>query len=102
MTAIAIAIIGLDQFTKHWVNARIRLHESRELIENFFHFTHVRNSGAAWGIFRQFPIALAILGGLALAILIVFGPFFQGKMRWTRWGWACLVGGIAGNLIDRL
>ena len=49
LVLIAFLII-LDQMTKAFIDSNFQLHESMTLIEGFFNFTYVRNSGAAWGM----------------------------------------------------
>src|SRR5438552_1858553 len=43
-------IIAVDQLTKAAVRARVPLHESVTVVPGFMDFTHVRNTGAAFGI----------------------------------------------------
>ncbi len=102
MAGLALAVFLIDQLTKFWVASRFQLHTSFRVIPDFFSLTYIQNMGAAWGIFREHPQTLAALAGITLALLMVFAPSFQGSRGWTRWGWALLAGGIAGNLADRI
>ena len=102
MAGLALAVFLIDQLTKFWIASRFQLHTSFPVIPDFFSLTYIQNMGAAWGIFHEHPRALAVLAGVTLTLLMVFAPAFQGSRRWTRWGWALLVGGIAGNLSDRV
>ena len=47
---ISIFLIVLDQFTKMLVVKEIPLNDSIVLISKFFSLTHVRNTGAAFGM----------------------------------------------------
>ncbi len=102
MACLALAVFLIDQLTKLSIASRFHLHTSLRVIPDFFSLTHIQNTGAAWGIFREHPQALALLAGGTLAMLMAFAPVFQGSRWWTRWGWALLAGGIAGNLADRI
>jgi signal peptidase II len=102
MAGLALAILVVDQLTKHLVVSNFELHKSLQVIPGFFDLTYILNSGAAWGMFRRHPQALAALAAATLAVLLILAPVFQGHRGWTRWGWALLVGGIAGNLADRV
>ena len=102
MAGLALAIFAADQATKHLIVANFELHKTLEVIPGFFNLTHLLNTGAAWGLFRRHPQALAALAAVTLTVLLMLAPVFQGHRGWTRWGWALLVGGIAGNLADRL
>lgn len=102
MAGVALFLLALDQLTKLWVTSNFQLHESVKVIPGLFSLTYIRNCGAAWGLFREHPGALAILAGVTVAVLALFAPSFQGNRGWTRWGWTLLVGGILGNLADRI
>ena len=52
---IALGIFTLDQLTKALVEARIPLHDDRAIVPGFFRLTHVKNRGAAFGIFAESP-----------------------------------------------
>ena len=47
--AITGLVVLLDQLTKAWILATLRLHEGFSLIDGFFNIVHVRNPGAAFG-----------------------------------------------------
>ena len=102
MAGLAVIVFAIDQWTKYWIVSNFDLHASLRLIPGFFNLTHIINSGAAWGLFRRHPDSLKALAGITVTALILFAPYFQGGRGWTRWGWALLVGGIAGNLADRI
>lgn len=99
---VAIAIAVADQVTKEWVRATFALEQSRELIPGFFNFTYVRNTGAAWGMFGGQNLALSLLSMVMLGLLIVFRRQFLGDAPIHRWALGLLVGGIVGNLFDRI
>ena len=89
------------------VTSAFALHEGTTVIPGFFDLTRVHNAGAAFGMMNtvEFPfktvllalVALAALGGLATYAATL--PFDQ---RLARFGLALIVGGAAGNLIDRV
>jgi signal peptidase II len=105
--SLAAAIVVADQVTKALVRSRFELHDSVMVIPNFFSLTRVHNTGAAFGLLDgvDFPFktaALAIAAALALGGLAVYGATLPADQRLARTGLACIVGGAAGNLIDRL
>ncbi len=53
--AITVLVIILDQLTKAWILATLRLHEGFPVIGGFFNIIHVRNPGAAFGFLAQVP-----------------------------------------------
>ena len=100
---LAVAVLALDQFSK-WLVCRVWPQPgSGEVIvvPGFFRLVHWRNLGAAWGIFAEHTWLLALGSALALAVLVVFFNFFtEGKARLAL-PFGVLIGGIAGNLVDR-
>jgi signal peptidase II len=104
---IAGLIVVLDQVAKAAVRSTFALHESVAVIPGFFSLTRVHNYGAAFGLLNtaEFPfkdVALAIVASVALAGLAVYGATLPADQRLARLGLALIVGGAAGNLIDRV
>ena len=104
---IAAVIVTLDQATKALIRSRFELHESVEIIPGFFNLTRVHNYGAAFGLMNaaDFPfktVVLSIIAAIALLALAVYASTLPVEQRLARVGLALIVGGAAGNLIDRL
>ena len=103
---IVASTILLDYATKLFVHQLIPLHNSVNLIPGFLNITHVRNTGAAFGILNavDFPFKTSIMIGVALLALVVLTLYaYNTKPQGTfaRIGFALIVGGAIGNLIDR-
>ena len=104
---IAAIIVVMDQATKAMVRSSFELHEGSEVIPGFFDLTRVHNAGAAFGMMNtmDFPFKTAILAlvaTLALAGLAAYAMMLPASQRLARMGLALIVGGAAGNLIDRI
>jgi signal peptidase II len=104
---IAALVVLLDQATKALVRARLPLHESVTVIPGFLDFTHVLNTGAAFGILNaaDFPFKAAAIALVAMLALVGVGLYAAGlahHQRIARIGLALILGGATGNLIDRL
>lgn len=99
---ITIFITVLDQATKLWVRADFALGESREVIPGFFNFTYLRNPGAAWGLFGGYNGFLTVLSIVMLVVIFVFRRAFLSDTWEHRLALGCMVGGILGNLMDRV
>ena len=100
-------IVGVDQATKAMVRASLPLHETVTVIPGFFNITHALNSGAAFGFLdgADFPYKTAIIAVVATAALIgvgIYAASLSHHQLVARIGLALIVGGAAGNLIDRL
>ena len=97
----------LDQVAKAMVRSAFELHEGSSVIPGFFDLTRVHNTGAAFGMFNgmDFPFKALILSLVATAALVglaIYGALLPADQRLARSGLALIVGGAAGNLIDRV
>ncbi len=105
--AAAGAVVALDQATKAWVQAAFRLHESRPVIEGWFHLTYIRNPGAAFGLFAGQDAVLrqALFLGVTAVALVAIGVMVHrlpAGRHAALAGLALVFGGAVGNLIDRV
>lgn len=105
--SLAGLVVILDQATKAIVRARLPLHDSVELIPGFLSFTHVRNTGVAFGLLNgvDFPLKTAVMTMIALTALVAIGVYAVRTAiprPTTQLGLALVVGGAVGNLIDRI
>jgi signal peptidase II len=97
--ATAAVVVAVDQATKQLVDSNI---ERGHSVNVFFglDLTNTRNTGVAFGALGGAGLIVAILIGLSLVLLI--GYFIANRdmpMLWLPVG--LLLGGAAGNLIDR-
>ena len=100
----SVAVIVIDQFSKHWIVQAFSLGESRPFT-SFFNLARHHNTGAAFNF-------LADAGGWQRLFFIVLATVASGVIvfllrkhgRETLFSLAlCLVlGGALGNLIDRI
>ena len=104
---IALSVVVLDRLAK-WVVARnIALHDSVQVIPDFFRITHVENRGAAFGIFNDSPsqwkVGLLVLFSI-VALVIVSALLWKSShtMTASAVGLSLILGGAMGNLWDRL
>ncbi|MFH0880597.1 MAG: signal peptidase II [Lentisphaerota bacterium] len=100
LTGLLIAI--LDQATKQIVRLDYTIGESHVVIDGLFSLTYVRNTGAAWGIFGGQNTALTVLSIIMLILMVVFRRSFLSRTWEHNLALGFMVGGIVGNLMDRL
>jgi len=97
----------LDQIVKAIVRREIALNESIPVIPGFFDLTRVHNTGTAFGFMNttDFPFKTVILAAIAvgaLAALAMYAATLPASQWLARIGLALILGGAAGNLIDRV
>lgn len=99
---VAVFIALSDQWTKAVVRGTFALGESRPIVDGFFNLTYVRNTGAAWGILGGQNTSLTILSVVMLVVMIFFRRSFLGDTWEHRLALGLMMGGIVGNLLDRV
>jgi signal peptidase II len=104
---VVLVIVAFDQAAKAAIRRALPVHDSVTIIPGFLDFTHVRNSGAAFGFLNavDFPFKTIVIALIAMSALIGVALYAKGlaQQQWlARWGLALIVGGAVGNLIDRL
>ena len=104
---LPIVIVVLDQITKAMVRAMLPLHASVTIIPGLMDFTHVLNTGAAFGILNTSDFAfktglISLIAVAALAGVAVYAVGLPRDQIMARTGLALIIGGAAGNLIDRV
>ena len=98
-------VVALDQASKRLVMDVLSAGPwSRriEVIPGFFNLTLVGNTGAAWGLFKDQSFWLTLLAFAALIFLFAVRRHFTSTGPMPRIALGLLLGGIAGNLVDRL
>ncbi len=99
---LALFVIALDQITKIIVATQMTLHQSIEIIPNFFYITSHRNSGAAWGILQGQMWLFYIVTIIVIGVIIYYMRLYKGQYPLLNIGFALILGGAIGNFIDRV
>ena len=104
---IAGVIVIADQATKMLLRTRLGLYESITVIPGLLNLTRVHNTGAAFGLMNavDFPfktVVLALVAATALAALALYASTLDASQWLSRLGLTLVIGGAAGNLIDRV
>lgn len=107
LLALAISGLLLDQFSKAWIANLLEFGSYHpphriEIIEGFFHLVHIGNEGAAWGILQGWSLFLAFFSLLCLLAIYFFRESLDLRRPPCQLAFGLLIGGILGNLIDRL
>jgi signal peptidase II len=105
---IAGLILVLDQITKVLIQYSIPFESSYfppdrvTIIENFFYLVHIGNKGAAWGMFSEYSGILTLLSFAVLLFIYYFRKHLELQRGTVQIAFGLLIGGILGNLIDRI
>jgi signal peptidase II len=100
--AVAVLVWGLDQAVKSWVRAN--LVDLQGILEHhgLWGLTYSQNRGGAFGIFPHFAEAFAGIAVLVAFAIILHFIVRPAKDPFEFFGLALLLGGVLGNLTDRL
>ena len=97
---VAVGVIAADQLSKAIVRGRISRFEEHELVLGI-KLINTRNTGVAFSMFSGGGPLVVIIAFVALgALLAFFFTHLHKRLVWLPTG--LLIGGAAGNLIDRL
>jgi signal peptidase II len=102
-----VASFVLDMGTKLAVDANLAFSDRITVIEGFFYITHVRNTGAAFGLLADMPqlprltffISVSLV---AVGIIISFYRKLSPGDRLAALALGLILGGALGNLVDRV
>jgi len=102
----AILVVVGDQLSKTWIRSNLAIGQSLPEA-GFFRLTHIHNTGAAFGLFRDYSFQLTIVAFVGVAIVLFYAffvcrrfPFLNNMLSKVALG--LVLGGAVGNLIDRL
>ncbi len=105
MGVVALLTLVADQLSKAWVRENLALYESWAPIPalaRYFTFTHVTNTGIAFGLFREWGSILVAVAVVIIAFLLLYTH----QLAAARWpiqvALGLQLGGAFGNLIDRI
>lgn len=98
--AIAVAVVVVDQVTKQIAIAVLEGRPSVPVVGELAGFTFYRNPGAAFGMGSNSTWIFAVIAIIVLVGILVASRRL-GSRAWS-WGLGLLLGGLSGNLIDRL
>ena len=102
---LAALVFLLDQLTKYWVLAIVRLPERGSIdVLPVFRLTYVENIGVSMGLFRANTdlgrwLLVAVTGGIAIAVAVWIG---REKARADVIALGLILGGALGNIVDRV
>lgn len=100
LVLVIIACFVLDLVTKNIALDKLVEYESKPVINGFFYFTLCYNTGGAWSMFSGNVAILAAISVVALALVIF--TMVKSNTMFYKYSSAIFIGGLIGNLYDRL
>jgi signal peptidase II len=98
---IAIAAVAIDQWVKRLVEAGMSLHEQVDLLP-FLALYHTRNTGIAFSLLADVgDVGLVLVALAVIAVVLALAARTTDRQVLARIGFALVVGGAIGNLVDR-
>jgi signal peptidase II len=95
---VPLAVIVVDQMIKLAIRYTIPVGSSIGLLP-VLRITHIENTGAGWSLLPDQNVAIAFISVAIIgALLYWFDSFKKYEQPWV----ALIIGGAAGNLIDRI
>jgi signal peptidase II len=104
---LSLAVLILDHGTKWFVQTRMGLHDSIEIIPDYLRISYVQNTGVAFGLLAdvQSPWKPYLLGAMAIAaaiIILMYSARIPSNRVLLQTALAVTLGGILGNFLDRI
>lgn len=100
-TVIIIFLI-IDIISKLIVSRVCTLNNSVSVINNFFSITYTHNYGGAWSLFSDSTILITVISIIVIIGIIIYLSKKKINNKIESLGYAFLLGGAIGNLIDRI
>jgi len=110
---MALGILLIDQLSKLWIDTVIPFGtyfpyqgpggaSPVVVISGFFQLVHIGNEGAAWGMLSGYRLLLVLVAIVALAAIYFYRGALELKRKSMQFSFGMIVGGIVGNLLDRM
>ncbi len=99
---VAAFAILIDQVIKEWVQIDMALYEQIDILP-FFALFYTHNPGIAFSMFSTWGApALTVLTGAVVCLMLYLASRSTARQVAARLGFALIIGGAIGNLIDRI
>ena len=107
LAVISGLVVIIDQITKILIYKNLPLYHSITIIPGFFNITHIHNPGGAFGFMAHQNSSLRnfffiLLASIAVCLIFYFYKSTYRTHPFLASGFALILGGAIGNLIDRI
>ena len=104
---LVFIFVAIDQVSKEIARRYLTPESYIELIPNLIHLTYKENKGVSLSLFSTLPDIYRVPFLVGVSSIVIIGIFIYLYKHWEqtprseRWGFALILGGAIGNLIDR-
>ena len=100
--SVAGIVLLCDQVTKFLAVWRLKPAKMIPVLPNVFHLSFVENTGIAFGLFQNRAQGLTFVITISVLCLLAASVFFKAKPLPHRLAYGFILGGAAGNWMDRI
>jgi len=100
LLGVGALVVVLDQLTKVWAVAALEGGPGVDVVGDTVRLVLLRNSGAAFSLGEDATPVFTVLSTVVVLGLLWFARTVHS--RWWAWGLGLVLGGAAGNLVDRM
>ncbi len=100
-TAVILAVIVLDQFTKQLAIEHLKPIDTFPIIPDALHLTYVTNYGAAFGMLADHRWIFLAVSTIAIVLMAAYLYYKRDEHPVLGVALSFIIGGGAGNMIDR-
>ena len=98
---LSVFVTFIDMLFKIIVKNNLLLGKRNVIIEDIFYLTYVKNTGAAWSIFKNSTMFIIIVT-IFIIIGLVYYIMKNSLDKYETIGYGIILGGAFGNLLDRV
>ncbi len=101
---LALALIGLDQYTKYLAIIKLKGKVAFVLIEGVLELQYLENRGSAFGMLQNQKFFILFVGIVFMAMILFFLFKLPQQKKFCAMHilLACIVAGGIGNMVDRI
>ena len=101
--SLIVVFLVIDLLSKYFLQKHFESGgESIVVIKNFFNLEYVKNTGVAFGMFKNSVVASLIFPIIFLVAFAVYDVVCKGKKMPYVVGFSMIIAGAIGNLYDRI
>ena len=100
---IAVIVIAADQITKFAAVRYLKPVGDIPILDGIFHLNFTTNKGASWGILEGRRWTFVVI--TVISFVVILYMLYKSKYKNSRlfcWSMALILGGAAGNFVDRV